>query len=407
MRRAYKFRLYPTESQSRDLGVMLESHRHLYNCCLGMKTLAYKGYRLSVAYKDQSSWFKTERRHNPWFGNLNFSSAQGTMRRLEGAFSRFFERVKANKVAKAKGLRRPFKKVGYPRFKGIDRFNSFLFPSHGDGCRLSCNRLRVQHVGRIKTRVHREVVGGIKTLSIKREAGKWFLILSCERPDPVVPKSDKPAVGIDMGLEHFLTTSDGEHVPNPRFHKVALPELRRANRRLARAKKGSRGRRKARHALQRVHARIANKRRDFSHKLSRGLVGRFGMIAAERLGVGNMLKNRRLSRSISDASWRAFLDATRYKAVEAGAEFVDVNPRMTSQTCSGCGSIVRKDLSVRWHDCPHCGLSLQRDVNAARNILALARNGPGDGAGGSSTRGSVTDDPLSLASPGHPGSPRL
>jgi len=379
MRRAYRFRLYPTESQSRDLSVMLESHRHLYNRCLGMKTLAYKDYRVSVAYKDWSNWFKAERKYNNWFANLNYSSGQATMHRLEGAFARFFERVKANKAAKIKGLKRPFKKVGYPKFKNEDRFNSFLFPAHGDGCRFAGNRLRIQHVGRVKVKVHRKVIGEIKTLSVKREAGKWFLVLSCEQPDPVAPKSDKPAIGIDMGLESFLTTSDGEHVSNPRFHKTALPEIRRASRKLARAKKGSKGRKKAKTKLQKVHAKITNRRRDFSHKLSRSLVGRYGLIAAESLSVGNMLKNHRLARSISDASWRAFQGTVRYKVVETGTEYVEVNPAYTSQTCSQCGILVPKDLSIRWHDCPSCGLSLHRDVNAARNILALARTGPGDG----------------------------
>lgn len=285
---------------------------------------------------------------------------------MDRAFSSFFDRVKKGQ------------KPGYPRFKNDDGFKSFLFPSHGDGIRFNGNRVRIQNVGVVKVKNHREVVGEIETLSIKRECGKWFLVLSCESEDIAIPKNTNPPVGIDMGLESFLTTSDGEHIANPRFQKKALPRLRRAGRKLSRAKKGSKRRQKAKNRLRAVHAKIANQRKDFAHKLSRNLVGRFGLIAAERLGVRNMLKNRRLARSISDAAWAASLEAVRYKAPEAGAEFVEVNPRGTSQDCSGCDVTVRKELSERWHRCPNCGLSLHRDVNAARNILkrALARTGP-------------------------------
>jgi putative transposase len=333
-----------------------------------MRNISYGCYKLGISSYDQSNWFKTERKYNPTFARINYSSAQGTMRRLDRAFASFFDRVKAGQ------------KPGYPRFKNDDGFNSFLFPSHGDGIRFNDKKKRVyvQNVGFVKVKNHRDVAGEVKTLSVKRECGKWFLILSCESEDVVVPRSTNPPIGIDVGLEHFLTTSDGEHVANPRFLKKALPKLRRANRKLARAKKGSKRRKKTKGRLKAVHAKIANQRRDFAHKLSRNLVGRFGLIAAEGLRVGNMLKNRRLARSISDAAWTASLEAIRYKAPEAGAEFVEVNPRGTSQDCSGCDATVRKELSERWHRCPKCGLSLHRDVNAARNILrrALARTGP-------------------------------
>lgn len=366
MRRSYKFRLYPTNTQSRDLEIMLDSHRHLYNRCLEIRSNAYKLYKISVSYADCSSWFKTERKYNNWFASLNFSSSQDTMRRLDGTFKRFFQKNKSGK------------RSGYPRFKPKDRFNSFSYPTHGDGIRLKDNKVRVSNVGVIRVKNHRDIIGEINTLSIKHEADKWFLVLSCETPDVVIPKSTNPPVGIDMGLESFLITSNGEHIDNPRFHKFALPEIRRASRKLSRAKKGSNKRKKSKKKLRKVHSKVANKRKDFIHKLSRSIVDRYGLIAMESLSTSNMLKNHRLARSISDASWRAFSDAVQYKAEEAGVEFVKVDPRYTSQVCSGCGQIVKKDLSVRWHDCS-CGLSIHRDVNAARNILALARTEPKNG----------------------------
>ncbi len=285
------------------------------------------------------------------------------MRRLDKAFAAFFRRVKA-------GGQRP----GYPRFKGRDRFDTVEFPSHGDGIRLTGNRLRVQHVGTIRVKVHRPHQGEIKTVSITREADKWFVVLSCSLDEGAVAPNRLPAVGIDVGLEHFLTTSDGEHLANPRLLKKELPELRCRQRSLSRKKQGGANRRKARVRVARLHARVKNLRKEFHHKTALSLVRRYGFIAVESLNVQGMLRNHRLARSIADAGWSGFLLLLRNKAEGAGCEVVEVNCRGTSQECSGCGSMVRKELSVRTHNCPHCTLVLNRDVNAAHNILARARS---------------------------------
>ena len=216
-------------------------------------------------------------------------------------------------------------------------------------------------------------------MSVKREAGNWFLVLSCELEDVAIPKSTNPAAGFDSGLESFLTNSDGEHTPNPRFLKSAQAKIRKKSRKLSRAKEKSKNRKKAKLQLQKAHAKITNQRRNFGHQLSHNLVNRFGLIAAESLSIGNMLRNHRLALAISDAGWGSFWDMVRYKAINAGVEFITVDPRYTSQVCSGCGVIVQKELSERWHNCPHCGLCIHRDINAAINILALARTEPKDG----------------------------
>jgi putative transposase len=197
-------------------------------------------------------------------------------------------------------------------------------------------------------------------------------------PDVPVVTSPNPPIGIDVGLTHFLSTSQGKREPNPRYQKVALPKLRIAGRAVARKKKGGRNRRKAVRCLQRVHARITNLRREHHYQVACRLVLAFGFIAVEALNIKGMLANGRLARAISDAGWASFLSVLRGKAEKAGVQFVEVDPRGTSQGCSQCGQEVRKDLSVRWHDCPGCGLSLDRDHNAALNILArgLARTGP-------------------------------
>jgi len=199
MRRAYRYRLFVNANQERELGVMLESHRRLYNACLEQRKVAYENERRSVRYPEQWVWFKTERVVNQYFDRLNAGSAQATMRRLEKAFARFFHRVEVKTA-----------KPGYPRFKTKDHFNSIEFPSHGDGVRLIGNRLRIQYVGIVRVRLHRPVKGLIKTITLKRVSGKWYVIASCDLGDVQTKPSVLPAVGIDVGLEAFLTTSEGQ-----------------------------------------------------------------------------------------------------------------------------------------------------------------------------------------------------
>lgn len=361
MRRAFKYRLWTNANQERELGVMLESHRRLYNACLEQRKTAYEVEQRSVKYAEQSAWFKAERATNPYFARLNFSSAQATMRRLDRAYRAFFCRVKAGE------------KPGYPRFKSRDRFDSFTFPSYRDGVRLSGSKLYAQHAGTLRVKLHRPVEGEIKTATLKREAGKWYVVFSCEVPDVALSTSGKPAAGIDVGLTHFLTTSEGGREANPRYLKTALPELRRASRSVSRKKKGGSNRRKAVRRLRKIHVRVCNLRREHHYQVACRLVLAYGLIAAESLNVQGMLRSGRFSRAISDAGWSGFLNILRHKAAKAGVGYVEVDPRGTSQLCSGCQREVRKDLSVRWHDCPHCGLSLGRDRNAALNILARAR----------------------------------
>jgi len=359
VRRAYKYRLWTDADQERELAAMVETHRRLYNDCLHERKARYEAEKVTVKYAEQSARFKVQRATNPFYARLNFSSAQATMRRLDKAFGHFFRRVKS-KAGKA----------GYPRFRGRDRYDSVEFPAHGDGIRLTGDRLRVQHVGTIRVKLHRPVGGRVKTVTLKREADKWYVVLSCDLGDVPVPPSANPPVGIDMGLEKFLSKSDGTTPePNPRYLKDALPELRRKQRACARKAKGGKNRRKAHKAVAKLHATVANLRREHAHQVALKLVRRYGTIAVEGLSIRNMLKNDRLSRAISDVAWGSFLLTLKSKAESAGVSVVEVDARGTSQECSGCGRVVAKDLSQRWHSCD-CGCSLDRDENAARNILA-------------------------------------
>lgn len=350
MIRSFKYRLFTNANQERELAIALETHRRLWNEALSYRQMAWDCCRASVSFVDQSRWFTGQRRTNPFYARLNFHSAEQTLRRLDRAYDAFFSRG------------------GFPRFKGKDAARSITY-RWANGAKLIGNRLRVQHVGTIRVKLHRPIEGTVKTVTLKLEAGKWYVVFACEIERTVAP-SVLPPVGVDVGLRSFLTTSDGDAEPNPRFLKSDLPHLRRLQRSLARKKRGGSNRRKAVKVLSVAHARIRNVRREHHHQVALRLVRRYGLIAVESLNVRGMVKSRRFSRAISDAGWSSFVNILRCKAEDAGARVVEVDPRGTSLMCSGCGEAVPKDLSVRQHDCPSCGLSLDRDHNAARNVLA-------------------------------------
>ena len=358
---AFKYRLEPNAHQRREIEITLETHHRLYNACLQQRRDEYEQHRHSVKYTDQSRWFKQERQTNAYFARLNFSSAQATMRRLDRAFQAFFRRAKAGETP------------GYPRFKSRDRFDSFTYASLGDGAlKLTGNKIRLQHIGVIRVNLHRPWGGRIKTVTIHREVDKWFVVRACETDDVLpVPRHGGAAVGLDVGIESFVTTSDGEQIAPVQPLKRKLKKLRVAQRRLSRRKRNGQNRRKQRRQVARVHAHVANTRRDLHHKTARDLVDRYGLIAVESLNIQGMSRNHRLARAILDAGWSRFIEILGHKAESAGARVMAVDPRGTSQTCSECGATVRKTLGERWHSCV-CGYSAHRDRNAARNILARA-----------------------------------
>jgi putative transposase len=285
---------------------------------------------------------------------------QDVLARLDKTYQAFFRRVQRGERAR------------FPRFKGRARFHSFTYKEFGNGARLDNGFLVLSKIGRLVVRWSRPIEGTPKTVTISREADGWYVAFSCAdvstRPLPLIGVD----TGIALGLESFATLADGSQVANPRIFRVAQRHLRRAQRRVARRKKGSR-RRKAVHLLARVHQRVRRTRTDFHHKTALGLVRAYDTIYHEDLQTANMVRNHHLATSISDAGWGAFLSILSCKAVEAGKTVVAVPPAFTSQACSGCGVIVHKGLSVRWHTCPDCGTSLHRDHNAACNILRLGR----------------------------------
>jgi len=275
------------------------------------------------------------------------------------AFKAFFRRVKAGE------------KPGYPRFRGYGRYASFTFKQSGFELLPAGKELLISKIGAVRIVLHRPIQGRVKTLTVQRDAvGNWYACFACE-VDPQPLPYNGLAVGVDVGLESFATLSNWMKIDNPRFFRHAEQGLAQVQRLLSRAEKGTPERAKRRKAVQHVHQRIANRRKDFAHKLSRELVNSFGMISFENLTIRNMLQNHRLAKSISDAAWKQLITYTTYKAENAGRRVVSVDPRNTSRMCSGCGTLVEKSLSVRVHACPVCGLVMDRDENASHNILRL------------------------------------
>ncbi len=368
MIRTYKYRLYPSRSQEINLRRVLDACRGLYNMALAERKYAYPAgagrssqlERRGVSKSELYELAKRYRQTFPYANQVFSQTAQSVIEQVEQAFEAFFCRVKAGK------------KPGYPRFKGRGRYNSFLFKQFGYGARLDGRQLKLYGIGRVRVRWHRPIEGAIKTVRILHKAGRWYACFTCEVPEHTpLPKTGR-SVGIDVGVSALLTTSDGEKVPHPAFYRAGQARLRRLQRKLARARRGSKNRCKALLAVQRQHERVANQRKDFLHKLSATLVRQCDRIALEDLRVSNMVRNRHLSKSILDAGWSTFRAYLTYKAESAGREVAFVDPAYTSMTCSNCGAVFQNfDLSTRWVTCA-CGLSLDRDHNSARKVLRRA-----------------------------------
>lgn len=361
--RNYKFRLYPNKEQESKLLEWLDTCRWIYNTALAQRKEAWEREKKSITRVEQQIWLKEAKKTDARLKRIHSQVAQEVLFRVERAFAAFFRRVKSGETP------------GYPRFKGKGRYKSLTFTQFGKGKGASFQdgKLKLSKVGLIKIRLHREIPGTIKTVIVKRDAvGRWWAVFAVEIEFPQQQTHTGSAVGLDAGLEKFATLSDGSTIENPRHLRKTEERLKHAQRELSRKEKGSRNRERARRELAKLHAKVRNQRLDFLHKQSRKLVNTYSLIAVEELNIKGMAKNHHLAKSISDAGWGEFMAMLEYKAEEAGAKLVKVNPSGTSQECSGCGMTVPKELSERVHCCPYCGLTLDRDVNAARNILKRA-----------------------------------
>ncbi|WP_151481903.1 RNA-guided endonuclease InsQ/TnpB family protein [Streptomyces albicerus] len=394
MIRAYKFLLRPTVRQEQALREMLRDHCSLYNGALQERRDAWRHTsKTTVRYGDQSAQLSEIRAFDPERqGRWSFSSQQTTLRRLDKAFQAFFRRVKAGQAP------------GYPRFKGAGHFDTVTFPRDGDGCRWDSTphnphtRVRLQGVGHVRVHQHRPVRGRVKTVSVKREGHRWYVVLSCAEALTEDLPATGAVVGIDMGVAHFLTTSNGEHVANPRFLQAAAEELAEAQRHLATFPKRTKHRTKAHRAAARkvakIHAKIRRQRLDHAHKTALALVRDHDVIAHERLNTAGMTRSPRpkpdperegiflpnqraakagLNRSILDAGWGVFLAILANKAESAGRTVVAVDPRNTSRTCPSCGHVAKENrVTQATFQCTACGMTANADHVGATNVLNRA-----------------------------------
>jgi putative transposase len=359
--KTYQYRLYPTKKQLKALQLSLDACRWVYNKTLETRKQAWEEKKESLGYYNTVKLIPGWKEEKPDLANAYSQCLQTAQLRIDLAFKSFFRRVKKGE------------KPGYPRFKGSDRYDSFMYPQNG--FQIIDNRLKLSKIGSVRIKKSREIEGVIKTLTVRRSGEKWYANFCCEIQPNILAKVEA-VVGIDVGLTSFATLSSGEKIENPRFFREAEVKLAKAQRRLSKSEKGSPDRKKQKRKVANIHTKIANKRKDFAHKLSRQLVNEYQVIAFEKLNIQNMMSNHtecfghKLNKSIGDASWNQFIAYTTYKAEWAGRTVVMIDPRNTSKMCSRCGQLVEKPLSCRVHSCS-CGLILDRDHNAALNILRL------------------------------------
>jgi putative transposase len=366
LRKTYKYKLKPTPEQERQLAEVLWQCRRLYNTALEQRIILYRQRGVTLSRYTQEAELKDLRAGMPVYAAIHSHVLQDVLARLDKTYQDFFRRIQKGQIP------------GFPRFQGNGRFNSFTHKEYGNGARLDNGFLVLGKIGRVALRWSRPIEGTLKTVTICREADGWYACISCADV-PVQPRTPTgQETGIDLGLESFATLADGTMIHNPRCYRKAERRLKTAQRNVARRKKGSNRRKKAVKLLAKAHQQVKRQRADFHHKTARTLVQQHDTIYHEDLQTANMLKNHHLAKSIADAGWSAFLSILTAKAAYAGRRVIAVPPAYTSQTCSGCGVIVTKGLSVRWHSCPDCGTSLHRDHNAAKNIERLGQSLQGE-----------------------------
>ena len=388
MRRAFKFRAYPSRPQEGHAVRLLADHCDLYNAALEERREAWRMRQVSLTYGRQSAQLRDIRRADPQGqGRHSFTAQQQTLRRLNVVFAAFYTRAKSGKA-------------GYPRFKPYSRFNQVQFVI-GDGAKWipagprGWARAAFKAVGSVKVRQHRPVPGTVKTLQLKREHRRWYVIVTTDTTSVPLPPAGR-GVGVDLGIARFLTTSDGEVIANPKFLAASAASIADLQRRKERARRGSGNRKRMRRALAKEWRKVRNRRRDFHHKTARALVDSCDRIALEQLNTAAMTRGPApkpdpdqagaflpnmaaakagLNKAILDAGWAQFASILTAKAESAGRRTVFVNPAGTSISCHQCGQRCarpHRDTVI----CPTHG-QMDADINGARNIAARAGLGSG------------------------------
>ena len=363
MRKTYKYRLLGNVAILNKVTMWLNLCRNLYNVALEQRIVIYKQDKSTLSCFSQMKQLPELKATFPEYSDVGAQVLQDVIERLDRSYKAFFRRVKNGNG-----------KVGFPRFKGKDRYDSFTLKQCG--WKVDGKYLSISNVGRFKLRLSRPIEGDIKTITIRGEAtDKWYVCFSCDKvPEKRLPESDK-IVGIDVGIKSFLVDSEGNKIDNPQYFRQSEKLLRRRQRTLCRRVKGSHRRRKARILVAKAHEKVKNQRNDFFHKVSNDYIKNYGTLVFEDLNIKGMVRNHNLAKSISDSGWGTFYGLVEYKAEEAGRQVIRI-PRFepSSKTCSECGAINQElKLSDRQWVCKSCGVLHDRDYNAAKNIRRVGQ----------------------------------
>lgn len=355
LHKTYKFIAYPKKHQQTQLNYTLELCREIYNKTLFIRKEFWEKENKSIGLYDCHKLLTIWKKEKPELFNVHSQVLYDVQVRIDLAFQTFFRRLKCGE------------KAGYPRFKSKDRYDSFTYTQVKAGFHFTDQTITIPKIGKLRIRGSKEIIGKVKTVSIQKLCDKWFVCVNTEYEE-VDKKPISKFVGIDLGCKTFAYLSDDTKIDHPNFLKRSCKEIARLQRK--NAKLGY----KHKKPLNKCYQKLSNRRKDFCHKISRKIINSYDFIAIEDLKINKMLdgsSKRPLNQKINDSCWRTFTNMLFYKAEDAGKTVVKVDPAGTSQNCSRCGSIVSKNLSNRMHDCPYCGLSIDRDLNAAINILRL------------------------------------
>jgi putative transposase len=362
---SYKYPIFPDKATQQKLAEALDACRWLHNRLLEeLNEAKEKGIKLKTY--DTQNMIPSLKLENPKL-NLVYSKV------LQMVNYTLWSNIKGLSASKKNG-----RKIGHVRFKGYGWYKTMNYNQSGFKLDQDHGRLHLSKIGDIKIKMHRKVQGCIKAILIKREGKQWFAIVQADQGPETLPETGG-SIGLDVGLKSFVVDTDGNSIENPKFAEKAATKVKNIQRGLSKAEIGSNNRRKLKDKLDKAHARINNQRNDFLHKLSRSYVNNYDIICVEDLDVKGLKEkgqNKDMHRNIHDASWSKFIFMLSYKAESAGRRLIKVDPRNTTQRCSACGSIVRKELSDRVHECPYCGFSCDRDYNASRNILIAGMEQP-------------------------------
>jgi len=380
--RAYRFRIYPNRGQQAALTKQFGASRFVYNHFLRARIDYYAAHsndkgKKGLTYHDTAA-ILTQLKREPeyaWLQEANAQALQQALRNLDSAYNNFFN-----------------KRARFPCFKSKRARQSFRVPQ---GFGIKGSKLHLPKLPPIRMVIHRSIEGIVKHIVIsKTPAGYYYASLCCESEVPK-PEYRGNVIGIDLGIKDFLVTSNGEHIPAPKYLRQAERRLRRTQRHLSRCKRGSRGREKARLAVARQHEYVANQRVDFLHKLSRRMVDENQAICAETLNVKGMLANHCIAKSIADCGWGEYLRQLRYKGAWYGCDLLQCDRFFpSSKRCHDCGFILDLlPLSIREWTCPECGIIHDRDENAARNIKTFCTAGTAETHTPGESRGSDSLNP--------------